>query len=106
MDRDGWIKVILKLSNKCSASPVNNNILFFDGHNIHFDNHAPTQIQKKNTQYFILKVGDSINDHTNDNMPNEKLKDLYNNSKDKRKQKYGPSGFQHHHTNSVLVETW
>ena len=29
-DRDGWIKATTQFSNRCGASPVNNQILFFD----------------------------------------------------------------------------
>ena len=54
----------------CSASPVKNQILFFDGHDSHFNDHALTQMQSKNIQTFILKAGDSINDQPNDNGPN------------------------------------
>ena len=54
----------------------------------------------------MLKEGDSIKNQPNDNMPNSKLKSLYNFSKDKWMLKYGTTRFQPHHTNSVLVETW
>ena len=56
MDRDGWLKAMTQFSNICGASPVNNQILFFDGHDIHFDNRALTQMQSKNIQPFILKA--------------------------------------------------
>ena len=69
-DRDRWLKAMTKFSNICGASPVNNQILFFDGHDSHFDDHDLTQMQSKNIQPFILKAGDSINDQPNDNGPN------------------------------------
>ena len=47
MDRDGWFKAMVKLSNICGASPVSNQILFFNGHNSHFDNLSLTQTQSK-----------------------------------------------------------
>ena len=50
-------------------------------------------------------MGDSINDHSNDNKTNSKLKALYNLSKDKWMLKYGTTSNQPHHTNYVLVET-
>ena len=78
MDRDGWLKSMTQLSNICGASPVNNQILFFDGHDSHFGDLSLTQIQSKNIQPFILKAGDSINDQPNDNTPNLTLKSLYN----------------------------
>ena len=60
---------------------------------------------KKNIQHFIFKAGDSINDQKNDNMPNEKLKALYNTSKAKWMMNYGTPRFQPHHMKYVLVET-
>ena len=106
MDRDGWLKAMTQLSNICGASPVNNQILFFDGHDIHFDDRALTHMQSKNIQPFILKLGDSINDQPNDNGPNSTLKALYNRSKAKWMVKYGTTRFQTHHMNSVLVKAW
>ena len=40
MDIDGWLKYMTQFSNVCGASDVKNKILFFDGHNSHFDNGA------------------------------------------------------------------
>ena len=76
MDRDGWIKATTQFSNICGASPVNNQILFFNGHDSHFDDRLLTQMQSKKIQPFILKAGDSINDQSNDNGPNLRLKAL------------------------------
>ena len=67
-----------QFSNICGASPVKNQILFFDVHYSNFDYRALTQIQSKKIQPFILKAGDSINDQSNDNGPNSKLKAIYN----------------------------
>ena len=38
MDRDRWIKSTTKVSNLCITPPVNNKILFCDGHDSHFYN--------------------------------------------------------------------
>ena len=89
MDRDGWLKAMTQLSNMCGTYPVKNQILFFGGNDSHFDNSALTQIQSKNIQTFILKVGDSINDQPNGNGPNSTLKALYNRSKAKWMVKHG-----------------
>ena len=67
-----------QFSNICGASPANNQILFFDGHDSHFENRALTQMQSKNIQPFILKAGDSINEQINENGPKSKLKAIYN----------------------------
>ena len=106
MDRDVWLKSMIQLSSICGASPVNNQILFFDGHNSHFCDRALTQMQIKNIQPFILKEGYSINGQPNDNGPDSKMKSLYNISKAKWMLKYITMRFQPHHMNSVLVEAW
>ena len=92
-------------SNICGAYPVNNQILLFDGHDSHFDNIYLIKTQSKNINPFMLKSGDSINDHPNDKRPNSKLKAIYNILKDKQMLKYGTTRFQPHHMNYVLVET-
>ena len=104
MDRDGWLKAMTQFSNICGASPVNNQILFFDGHDSHFNDRALKHMQNKNIQPFILKAGDSINDQPNDNGPNSTLKVLCNRLKAKWMVKYGTTRFQPHHMNAVLVE--
>ena len=40
MDRDGWLQFMTQFSYVCGASPVNNQILFFGGHRIHFNSGA------------------------------------------------------------------
>ena len=106
MDRDRWLKAMNQLSNIFGAYPVNNQILFLDGNNSHFDDRALTQMQIKNIQPFILKVGDSINDQPNDDGPNSKPKALYNISKAKCMLNYGTTRFKPHQMKSILVETW
>ena len=102
MDRDGWRKAMTQFSNICGASPVNNQILFVDGHDSHFGDRALTQMQSKNIQPFILKAGDSINNQPNDNGPNSTM----NRSKAKWMMKYGTTRLQPHHMSAVLVEAW
>ena len=74
---DGWLKSMNQFSNLCGSSPVNNQILFFNGKGSHFDKYALIQMKCKNIQPFALKAGDSINYKPNDNGPNVKLKSLY-----------------------------
>ena len=66
MYRDRWLKAMNQFSNICGTSPINNQRLFFDGHDSHYDDCDLTQMQNKNIQPFILKAGDSINDQPND----------------------------------------
>ena len=95
-----------QLSNVCGDSPVNNQILFFDGHGSHFDYFELRKMMCKKIQPFVLKLGESVNDQTNDNSPNAKLKSLYNVAKSAWMLKYGTKKFSPRHMNSVLVEAW
>ena len=95
-----------QFSNVCGASPVNNQILFFDGHESHFDDDALRQMMEKNIQTFVLKSGNSINYQPNDNVSNAKLKSIYNVGKSVWMLEYGMTKFSPHHMNSVLVEAW
>ena len=106
MYRGGWLKFMTKLSNVCGAPPFNNQILFFDGHDIHFYYRSITQMKCRNIQPFARKSGDSTNDHPNDNDPNAKLKSLYNVAKSAWMMKYFTKTFLPHHMNSVLLEAW
>ena len=47
MDRDRWLNAMTQLFNICGASPINNNILFFDGHDSHFDDRNLIEMQIK-----------------------------------------------------------
>ena len=93
-------------SKLCYSSPLNNHILFFDGHDSHFKNSALRQMMCKNIQPFVLKSGDSISNQTNHNGPNAKLKYLYKMAKSAWILTYEMTKFTPHHMNSVLVEAW
>ena len=93
-------------SNVCGDSPVNNKIIFIDGNVNHFDYGAIRQMVYKKIQPFVIKSGDYINDQTNDNVPNTKLKSIYNVKKSAWMLKYGTTKFSPHHMKSVLVEAW
>ena len=106
MDRYVWLKSMTQFSKLCGTYPVNHQILFFDGHNSHFENCALRQMVCKNIQPFVIKYGYYINDQPNDNGTNAKLKSLYNLAKIVCMLKYGMTKFSPHHMNSVLVEAW
>ena len=65
-----------QLSSVCGTSPVNNQILLFDGHDSRLDDGALRQMMCKNIQPFVIKFVYSTNDHPNDNGPNDKLESL------------------------------
>ena len=83
MDRDGWMKAMGLFSSTCGSSKMNPQVLFFDGHDIHFDDRATHILRSHHISPFILKAGDSTNDQPNDNGPNCMLKRYYSISKRK-----------------------
>ena len=95
-----------QLSNVCGASPVNNQIIFFDGRDTHFDDCTLIHMEHRNIQPFILKLGNYVKYQPNDNRPDAKLKYLYNEMKYSWMLKYGTTKMLPHHTKSILVEAW
>ena len=85
---------------------MNPQVLFFGGHDSHFDDRATHILQSYHTSPFILKAGDSTNDQPNENGPNLKLKRYYGIAKIKWQIQHGTMKFTHSHMNSVLVEMW
>ena len=81
MDKYGWLGAITQFSNECGASPVKNQIIFFDGHDRQFYDIVIIHIENQNIQPFVLKSGDYVNDQTNDNVPNAKIKSNFNEAK-------------------------
>ena len=55
MDRYGWRKVMTQFSNIYGASPVNNQIIFFNGHDSHFNDWYPKIMQRKTSRPSYLK---------------------------------------------------
>ena len=105
MDIYGWLNAMTQLSDVCGASPVNNQIIFFDRHGSHFDGRALIHMEFQNIQPFVLKAGDYGNNHPNDNVTNSKLKSHYNEVKSVWMLKYGTTKMLPHHINSILVES-
>ena len=69
-------------------------------------NRSLRQINCRNIEPFVLKSGDLINDHPNDNVPNAKLKSLYNLAKALCILNYVTTKYLTCHMNSVFVESW
>ena len=106
MYRDGWHKSMDRFPSMCCSSPLNPQVLFYDGHDSHFDDMALDILCKNNIQYFIPKAGYSVHDQTNDNGPIVKLNNLYGNTRMNCTRDHGTLKFSTPHMNSVLVETW
>ena len=93
MDRDGWIKAITQFLNVCGDSHVNNQIRFCDSHVSHFDYFTLIKMIYRKIQPFVLKASNYINYQPNDNVPNAKLKSLYNVENNEWMMKYGTAKF-------------
>ena len=70
-----------QLSTVCGASPINKKILFFDGYVSKFYDRSLFSLEYQNIKPSILVLGNSGNDHPNNNSPNMKLKWCYNETK-------------------------
>ena len=105
MYRDGWMKEMSILSRTCGSSKMNPQVLFFDGHDSHFDDRATHILRSHRISPFILKAGDSTNDQPNDNGPNRMLKRYYSIARVKWQRQRGIMKFTPTHMNYVLVES-
>ena len=63
-----------------SSSPLNTQVLLYDAHGSHFVNRSLKIIWSLHIHSFKLKVGGSVHDNPNDNGPNLKLNNFYDNS--------------------------
>ena len=103
MDHNRWIKYMSHLSSICCYSPLNTQFLLYDCHEIHFDDRALNILRSHHIKYFILKACEYVHDHPNDNGPNLKLNNMYNNAIMKWKRKHGTLKFTPAHINTILV---
>ena len=88
------------------ASKGNIQILFYDGHDSHWDADALDIMATSFVQPFVLKAGNSENDQPNDNGSNAKLKSCYNDRKSKWTRKFLSHPFSPAHMNTVIVAAW
>ena len=64
----------MHLKNVCGENKLYLQLILYDGHGRNFDNRTIHILRSNHIKPFILKAGDSGNDHPNDNGPNLKLK--------------------------------
>ena len=106
MDHDGWNKAMYHFPSMCFSSPLNTQVLFYDGHASHFDDKEFNIIHRHNIQSFILNAGNSMDDQPNNNGPNTNLKNLHGNARMKWMRHHKTLKFSPPHANSFRVETW
>ena len=106
MDRYGWRKATTQFSNICGASPVNNQILLFSGHDSHFDDCYLKKCKGKNSSPSYLK---QVTPSTTSPMITGLTQNWSLSASFWRLSgcwSMGTTRFQPHRMNSVLVETW
>ena len=106
MDHYGWHRWIYQSVSMCCSSPLNPQVLFYDGCDIKFDHMSLEILCKHNIQYFILNTGSYVHDQPNDNSPNMKLNNLYGNPINNWMRHNGTLKFTPAHMNYVLVAIW
>ena len=89
----------------CFTSPLNTQVLFYDDHEIYFYDRALKTLWISYIQYFILKAFKSVNDQSNNNGPNLKLKSLHVSARMNWIRDHVNLKCKSFHMNSVLVET-
>ena len=105
MDRDGWMKSMTHFNTVCGANKLNTQVLFYDGHGIHFDERDINILRSNRIKPFSLKMSDSENDKPNGNAPNLNLKGLYGQARMNWQRQHGTLKFTNAHTNAVMEET-
>ena len=78
---DGWIRATHHFSSMCGSSPLNPKVIFYDVHEIYFDDRKINVFWGHQVQYLILKSDYSVHNHPDDNEPNLRLKKLFGNEK-------------------------
>ena len=106
MDRDGWWKAIQQFCKLSGAHAGNNQALFFDGHDSHWDADALDMMSHNFVHGFFLKAGDSVNDQPNDNGFNAKAKSIYNDEKALWDEEYVTTPYSPPMMNKVMVKMW
>lgn len=106
MDRDSWQKAIRYFAQKCGATVVDHVLLFFDGHDSHWDPETMDIMKSNYINTFILKVQDLENDQPNDNGANAKLQSCYNLQKAEWDEKFINVRYTPEHLDSILTKAW
>ena len=101
-----WMKATSLFSKTYGDRKLNPQVLFFDGHDSHFDDEATHLLRSNHISPFIIKAGDSTNNQWNVNDPNLKLKRYYVIAKVKWQIHHGTIKFNAAHMNYILVKMW
>ena len=100
------LKFVSNFASVCCSSPLNTQVLFYDGHGRHFYDNSLNILLQRHIQYFIQEAGDSVNYQPNDNDPNMGINKWCSDSIMNFMSHHVTLRFIPPHMNSVLVETW
>ena len=103
MERDVWMKEMVHFKTFCGENKLNTQVLFYDGHDRHFDERDIHIILSNHIKPFILNSGDSGNDQPNDNGPKLNLKGIYVQERMNWKRQHTTLKFTNDHMSYVLV---
>ena len=106
MDLYCWHKFMSHFPSMCVSSPINYQVLLYDGHDSHFDYRVLNILHRHHILSLILRSGDSVHDKPNNNGQNMKINDLYGNEIMNWMRQHGTLKLTLSHMNYVLVETW
>ena len=106
MDCEGWHKSMSHFPSMCCSSPINYQVLFYDGHARQFDDKTLNILSRHRIHAFILEEVDYLHDQPNNNNTNTNLKNLYGNKRMICTRHHGSLNFTLLHRNSFLVEIW
>ena len=88
----------------CYSTSINTQVLFYDEHDIKFEDLALAILWIHRIHYFLLREGVYANDHQNNNSPNVNLNNVYGNGRMQLTNKHRTLKFMPAHMNCVLVE--
>ena len=106
MDRYGCMKSMIHFKTFCGANKINPRVLFYDVHESHFDNKTIHILWFNHIKPFLLKVGDSGNDQSNNNGPKLKLKGICWQEIINWQRHHGTLKFKNTHMDAILVDIW
>ena len=102
MHFNGWHKSMAHFPSMCCSYPFNNQVLFYDGQDRHFDDREFKILRSHHIQSFTLNEGDSMHYQPNNNVTNLKLNNVYGNARIYCNRNHGTLKFTLSHMNAFL----
>ena len=106
MHRDVRWTSIQQICRLYGAYAGNNKVLYFNGHDLHWDSDALDMMSNACVHSFFLNVGDSTNNQKSINGVTKKVKSYYNNKKAFWDDEYSSTPFSPPMIKTVMVKMW